>query len=61
MSFDPVPSKKAHLEIIKLIALKKLLKMFLFHLKSIFCYEDIKVFVFPFSRLSTPVSHCSRK
>ena len=38
--------------------LKTIKNAFLFHLKSSFCSWDIQVFVFPFSPLFLPVSHC---
>ena len=42
----------------QMIALQKLLKMFLFHSKSSFHSRDIQIFVFPSSTLFPPVSHC---
>ena len=45
----------------QMIALQKLWKSLLFHLKSSFRSWDIQFFVFPFSRLFLPVSHCFRK
>ena len=44
----------------QMIALQKLWKMFLFHLKSSFRSRDIQIFVFPSSPLFLPVSHCFR-
>ena len=44
----------------QMIALQKLWKCFLFHLKSSFCSRDIQIFVFPSSPLFLPVSHCFR-
>ena len=44
----------------QMIALKKLLKSFLFHLKSSFRSRDIQIFVFSSSRLFSPVRHCFR-
>ena len=35
-------------------------KMFLFHLKSFFHYQDIQIFICPSSPLFLPVSHCFR-
>ena len=43
-----------------MIALQKLWKMFLFHLKSSFLSPDIHIFVFPSSTLFLPVSYCFR-
>ena len=42
------------------IALQKLWKMFLFHLKSSFRSRDIQIFAFSPSPLFLPVSHCLR-
>ena len=44
----------------QMIALQKLWKCFLFHLKSSFRSRDIQVFIFPSSPLFLPVSHCFR-
>ena len=44
----------------QMIALQKLRKMFLFHLKSSFRSRDIQFFVFPFSSFFLSVSHCFR-
>ena len=44
----------------QMIALQKLWKMFLFHLKSSFRSRDIQIFVFLSSPLFLPVSHCFR-
>ena len=44
----------------QMIALQKLRKMFLFHLKSSFRPQDIQIFVFPSSPLFLSVSHCFR-
>ena len=43
-----------------LIALQKLWKIFLFHLKSSFRSRDIQIFVYLSSPLFFPVSHCFR-
>ena len=42
----------------QMISLQKLWKCFLFHLKSSFLSQDIQIFVFSFSPLFSPVSHC---
>ena len=42
----------------QMIALPKIWKMFLFHLKSSFRSQDIQVFVFSSSPLFFPVTHC---
>ena len=42
----------------QIIALQKLWKMFLFHLKISFCSWDIQMFVSLSSSLFCPVSHC---
>ena len=39
---------------------KALLRAFLFHLKSSFRSQDIKIFVFPSFPIFPPVSHCFR-
>ena len=45
----------------QMIALQKLWKCFLFHLKSSFLFGDIQIFIFPSSLLLfLPVSHCLR-
>ena len=44
----------------QIIALSKLWKMVLFHLKSSFRSWDIQIFVFSSSTLFYPVSHCFR-
>ena len=44
----------------QMIGVKKLRKMFLFHLESSFRSRDIQIFVFPPSPLFLPVSHCLR-
>ena len=44
----------------QMIALQKVWKMFLFHLKSSFSSQDIQIFVFRSSPLILPVSHCFR-
>ena len=43
-----------------LIALQKLWKIFLFHLKSSFRSRDIQIFVYPSSPLFLSASHCFR-
>ena len=43
-----------------MIAIQKLCKMFLFHLKNFFHSQDIQNFVFPSSPLFLPVSNCFR-
>ena len=44
----------------QLIALQKIWKFFLFHLKSSFQSRDIQIFVFLSSPCFLPVSHCFR-
>ena len=44
----------------QMIALQKLWKMFLFHLKSSFRSRNIQVFVVPSFPLFLPVNHCFR-
>ena len=44
----------------QMIALQKLWKILLFHLKSSFRSRDIHIFVFPSSPFFLPVSHCFR-
>ena len=39
---------------------KTMKNVFLFHLKSSFCSQDIQIFVFPSSPFFLPVSHCFR-
>ena len=44
----------------QIVALQKLWKMFLFHLKSSFRSQDIQILVFPSSSLFLPISYCFR-
>ena len=44
----------------KLLPFKNYEKCFLFHLKRSLRSRDIQIFVFPFSHLFLPVSHCFR-
>ena len=44
----------------QMIALQKLCKCLLFHLKSSFRSRNIQIFVIPSSPLFSPVSHCFR-
>ena len=44
-----------------MIALQKLWKCFLFHLKSSFSSQDIQIFMFPSFYLFIPVDHCFRE
>ena len=43
-----------------MIPLQRLWKMFLFHLKSYFCSQDVQIFVFLSFPLFLPVSYCFR-